>query len=83
MPQPFRSGRDHNSTILINIKSKSWIIFSTIQTATRGVTRPTCKLVHTITGGRERPQNRRALCGSTTKTIKRNLAVVSMGNSIY
>jgi hypothetical protein len=83
MPQPFRSGRDNNSTVLINIKCKSWVIVSTKRTATGGVTRPTCKLVNTITGGREGPENRRALSGSATNTIKRNLAVERMSHSIY
>jgi hypothetical protein len=83
MPQPCRSSRDNNSTVLINIKCKNRIIFSNRQTTTGGVTRPTCKLVHTITGGREGPEDRRALSGSATKTIKRNPAVKRMGYSIY
>jgi len=83
MPQPCRSGRDNNSTVLINIKCKSWIIFSNPQTTTGGVTRPTCKLIHTITGSRKGPEHRRALSGSTTNTIKSNLAVEGMSYSMY
>jgi hypothetical protein len=78
MPQPFNSGRDNNSTILINIKGKSRHTVSIKQLTSGGVTRPTCKRVHTITGGRKGPKHIRALSGSTTVTIKRNLAVKRM-----
>jgi hypothetical protein len=82
MPQPFNSGRDNNSTILINIKRKSWHTFNIKQMTSGGVTRPTCKLVNTITGGRKGPKHIRALNGSTTMTIKRNLAVKRMSHSM-
>jgi len=83
MPKPLRGGRHNNSTILINIKSKNWVMVCTIQTAIRVDTWTTGKLVDTITGGRKRPEHIRVLSGSATKTIKRNLAVMRVSHSIY
>jgi hypothetical protein len=82
MPQPFNSGRDNNSTVLINIKRKSWHTIIIKHMTSGGVTRPTCKLVYTITGGRKGPKHISALHGSTTMTIKTNLAVERMSHSM-